>query len=497
MLVFERTCAQADASASSLAGRSVASPFDVSYLSVDIEGDTDYEEGELLDRAPQSKGAGPTARRLCRRCARKRGMGWNLAEADMVTLAQSIKWFYNWGATLTPERLAASERLGVPYVPQAWGRWWPNLDTIADNFPVYSNGSRPTALIGFNEPNHQLQSNIAPDVAASLWPKVEAAAARWGMVLTSPAVAPCGAQCVERDPIVWLDKFFEACKRNPSGGCKVDIIAAHYYVGWGGSSCEPTSLPWYIDKYRKYNRPIWLKEYGCMTNGGWPYYYLRAALDYLDFETLVERHAWWAPRFKVGPDHAEGSLLMPDAPGSTPAGHLWTKYGIKRDYTRRIWRKPNVRPGSTGRGVRSGAAGRLIAKAGSLRSAADWDAFCAPCLSKSLTLDYAAREAPMAAIARAAGNATGAAAAQEQWDVAHARCGVCGYGPSVSPVPEEAAQAAAEHGQGAGASGNAGAGNASDAGGSSNGAGRPAKMPKTGKDGTAEQEREGDKGASG
>ena len=44
-----------------------------------------------------------------------------------------------------------------------------------------------------------------------LWPQLQAVADELGMRLGSPAAAPCGEQCLEPNPFVWLDEFFERC----------------------------------------------------------------------------------------------------------------------------------------------------------------------------------------------------------------------------------------------------------------------------------------------
>ena len=47
------------------------------------------------------------------------------------------------------------------------------------------------------------ESALYPEQAAQLWPKLGAAAQKLGLRLGSPAAAPCGANCVVRNPFEW------------------------------------------------------------------------------------------------------------------------------------------------------------------------------------------------------------------------------------------------------------------------------------------------------
>ena len=112
-----------------------------------------------------------------------------------------------------------------------WGRW--GVEALGDLVPAGS-----THLLGFNEPNHQQQANLQPEEAAALWPQLQQvwplpgstllrpqgrgavqAADKHGLLLGTPAAAPCGAACVLPDPFLWWDRFFTAC-----GGCRFDFL---------------------------------------------------------------------------------------------------------------------------------------------------------------------------------------------------------------------------------------------------------------------------------
>ncbi len=77
------------------------------------------------------------------------------------------------------------------------------------------------------------QSNLTPEAAAQLWPRLEEAAEKLGTRLGSPSAAVCGANCIERNPFDWWDQFFGNCS-----DCRVDFIATHFYT------CSPQHLQW-------------------------------------------------------------------------------------------------------------------------------------------------------------------------------------------------------------------------------------------------------------
>lgn len=78
------------------------------------------------------------------------------------------------------------------------------------------------------------ESNLTPEAAAQLWPRLQAAAEKLGARLGSPAAAVCGANCNVRNPFDWWDQFFGNCS-----DCRVDFIATHYYT------CSPQYLQWH------------------------------------------------------------------------------------------------------------------------------------------------------------------------------------------------------------------------------------------------------------
>jgi Glycosyl hydrolase catalytic core/F5/8 type C domain len=221
----------------------------------------------------------------------KRGLGYGYHSAeDMKALSKGMSWWYNWSPT--PEAGAASvyTSVGVSFVPMVWGGT-PNADQLAASIPA---GAQ--YLLGFNEPNFRSQANMTPSQAAARWPILEDVARRRNLKLVSPAVNYCG-DCVSEggvtfsDPVTYLDAFFAACTN-----CKVDYIAVHWYA------CDLSALQWYIGRFKKYNKPIWLTEFAC---GDMPHdqitlavqkKYMTDAVNYLENEPAVFRYAWFSGR---------------------------------------------------------------------------------------------------------------------------------------------------------------------------------------------------------
>ncbi|MFZ6648485.1 discoidin domain-containing protein [Undibacterium sp. TJN25] len=221
----------------------------------------------------------------------KRGVayGGNSA-ADLTVLSKGISWWYNWSPT--PEAGAAGvyKSLGVDFVPMAWGGT-PTVDQLSSQVP---DGGK--YLLGFNEPNFKSQSDKTPSQAAALWPVLQEVAKRKGLQLGAPAVNYCG-DCVSEggvtftDPVAYMDAFFAACQ-----GCQIDYIPVHWYA------CDVSALKSYIDRFRKYGKPLWVTEFACGDN---PHdsitlavqkNYMTAAVNYLENEPIVARYSWFSGR---------------------------------------------------------------------------------------------------------------------------------------------------------------------------------------------------------
>ena len=241
----------------------------------------------------------------------KRGICGDASPADLATLAPFVTWYYDWG--VEPPAVSQGQLSGIEWVPMAWNA--PSDITDFENrIPAGS-----LYLLGFNEPNFLSQANMTPAEAAAAWPDLEAVAAAKGLRLVSPAVNWCG-DCVEgvtNDPVDWLDKFFAACP-----GCKVDYIAIHSYAP--GSE----ALKNYLNKFRKYNRPLWITEFAPWDQPKPDYEgvvkYMKEAIPILESDPDVFRYSWFATRVGINPDI---SLLAADGV-LTKLGQLYAFMGF-------------------------------------------------------------------------------------------------------------------------------------------------------------------------
>jgi hypothetical protein len=221
----------------------------------------------------------------------KRGICGDASPQDLVILAPSVTWYYDWG--VEPPAVSQGQLSGIEWVPMCWGAVYPgDVAGIETRIPA---GSK--YLLGFNEPNFKSQANLTPAQAASMWPNLEKIAADKGLQLVSPAVNWCG-DCVDgvtNDPVDWLDKFFAACP-----GCKVDYIAIHSYAP--GSA----ALSNYLDKFRKYNKPLWITEFAPWDPPKPDFEgvvkYMKEAIPILENDPSVFRYSWFATRVGINPD---------------------------------------------------------------------------------------------------------------------------------------------------------------------------------------------------
>jgi hypothetical protein len=204
-------------------------------------------------------------------------------------MAPGVTWYYDWG--VEPPAVSQGQLSGIEWVPMAWNAP-SSLTDFANRIPAGS-----IYLLGFNEPNFKSQANMTPAQAAAAWPGLEQIAADKGLKLVSPAVNWCG-DCVDgvtNDPVDWLDKFFAACP-----GCKVDYIAIHSYAP------SSAALRSYLDKFRKYNKPLWITEFAPWDPPKPDYEgvvkYMMEAIPILENDPAVFRYSWFATRVGTNPD---------------------------------------------------------------------------------------------------------------------------------------------------------------------------------------------------
>jgi len=214
-------------------------------------------------------------------------------------------WFYSWGST-PPENLPD----GIEFVPMIWGG--NAVESLAKTgADLRQQGYKE--LLGFNEPDHDDQSNLTVEHALELWPKLM----DLGMRLGSPG-------CAQPDR-EWMKAFMQgAAERH----LRVDFVTVHSY---GGLNVD--ALMNRLEAvHQLFQRPLWITELGV---GDWQaktrsenryqpeqiVTFLEKLLPRLERSEIVERYAWFPARpdsRALGP----GALFNEDG-SLTPVGEAY------------------------------------------------------------------------------------------------------------------------------------------------------------------------------
>ncbi|MGW7518605.1 glycosyl hydrolase [Streptomyces sp. NPDC054796] len=218
-----------------------------------------------------------------------KGVALNPVEGAAEALKDSgATWYHNWTSTsggLTPPE-------GVEYVPTIWG---PGSVTEDELTKAKQEGKH---LLSFNEPDQPTQSNITPEKALELWPKLE----KTGLKLGAPAVSGDADKAGG-----WLDRFMKGAEER---NLRVDFIPVHWY----GSDFGPEAtdhLAGYLKRvHEKYKKPVWLTEYALTDfTKDKPRYpsekeqtaFLTSSTKMLGDLDFVERYAWSALSKQTSP----------------------------------------------------------------------------------------------------------------------------------------------------------------------------------------------------
>jgi hypothetical protein len=175
-------------------------------------------------------------------------------------------------------------------------------------------------ILAYNEPNLTDQANMTPAQAAAKWPKLKALAIELNLKIISPAMN-YGTLTGYSDPITWLDEFFTLIPLSD-----IDGIAIHNYMN------DPGALTWYVSRFAKYNKPIWLTEFcgweynsPLTANATIGYTYQRDGMvqkiEALELNPQVVKYAWFIPRTSKDGEFPYMQLLS-QVKGAVPAGTL-------------------------------------------------------------------------------------------------------------------------------------------------------------------------------
>jgi hypothetical protein len=241
----------------------------------------------------------------------KKGVStWQFAGVTDALASVRVSWYYNWA----PDNSSEPAPPGVEFVPMIWGKGNVNAATLAK---VKTQG---TQLLGFNEPDMSGQANMTVSDALAAWPQLQAT----GMRLGSPAVAWGGDQAGG-----WLDQFMSGAAAK---GYRVDFITLHWY-GSDFSAAAVNQFLGYVDAvHKRYNKPIWVTEYGLMNFSGTPKFpttdqevaFIKGSTAGLESRSYVERYAWFSLP-AVGDSVAYG--LYKDGHTATAAGDAYRTVG--------------------------------------------------------------------------------------------------------------------------------------------------------------------------
>lgn len=226
----------------------------------------------------------------------KKGIGLSESRGlgDRQLAALKVGWYYNWGAK-------TGVTTQVRFVPMIFSGRTVDSDV------------RGTAVLGFNEPDHEKQSAMSVEQALALWPKV---AAKGGLVV-SPAVA---GNPVDGD---WLPAFMQAQPR-------VDCIAVHWYKG-------PNVKKFIRDieeVHARYHTPVLVTEFAPQTTSSSrdnPAKYSQAEVEefiagttaWMEAAPFVAGYAWHDAK-------AGTSALFDDKGGLTATGRAYAAAGQRR-----------------------------------------------------------------------------------------------------------------------------------------------------------------------
>lgn len=191
-------------------------------------------------RAPSGAPSPPVARRQKPQYASK---GIGMPRFDGFGFEQlnslNLNWFYNWGPGYPPLR-PASDQI-AEFVPMIWGRGSLERNAIGQvRSEVPWTGAEH--LLGFNEPDHEGQSDMSVGEAIKLWPQLEESGLRLG--------SPGPVQALGD----WLKKFMDEAAQKD---LQVDFVAMHSYAPPNADSFLTT-----VQKlHERYGKPIWITEY--------------------------------------------------------------------------------------------------------------------------------------------------------------------------------------------------------------------------------------------
>lgn len=205
-------------------------------------------------------------------------------ERDPAKLtALGASWAYDWTSKPLPAEA------GLEWVPMVWGAR-SVTPAVLSALREDHRERRARYLLAFNEPDSASQSNMTPEQAAALWPRLEST----GLLLGSPAPAtPTDG---------WLAQFMRLARERH---LRVNFIALHYYVDFTDPKAVAELRSQLLEMHSTYRLPIWITEIGAVDIRRWGQpmlhtptaalatSYMRRVLPMLNRLPFVQRYAWF------------------------------------------------------------------------------------------------------------------------------------------------------------------------------------------------------------
>jgi hypothetical protein len=246
------------------------------------------------------------------KASKKKGVGvWQFTGLKAALADVGAGWYYNWSSNNDSMPGPA----GVEFVPMIRAK-----GDATDAGIAKAKKESDGELLGFNEPDMAGQADMSVDKALELWPRLEST----GLRLGSPAVAVGGDRAGQ-----WLDRFMTGAKR---AGRRVDFITLHWYGSDFGAAAVDQFLGYVDAVHKRYNKPVWVTEFGLMNFSGSPKYpsasqlvtFIKGTTKGMQSRSYVERYAWFGLP-AVGDSVDFG--LYKDASTPTEAGKAYKAAG--------------------------------------------------------------------------------------------------------------------------------------------------------------------------
>lgn len=211
--------------------------------------------------------------------AKKRGIPYNNpAYTPLWFWSFPTTWIYNWGQTPGASYLSGPSTR-FEFIPMLWSNAASLTSSWATNAAT-AIASGTTALLAFNEPDLNTQSNMDPVTAAKAYMQYMQPFAGQAK-LVSPAVTNGGAPM----GLAWMQNFLGNCS-----ACTVDYIALHWY----DSATNFPYLQWQLTQaWTMFQKPIWLTEFGASGTDAQVSAFLQQAIPWLDAQPWVARYSYF------------------------------------------------------------------------------------------------------------------------------------------------------------------------------------------------------------